>query len=73
MTAAADGISVTVNGTPETYPPGTTVAAVVAGVCGKARGVAVAVGDCVVPRAEWAGRALSDGDEVEILTAVQGG
>jgi sulfur carrier protein len=73
VTAAEDGISVTVNGTPETYPHGTTVAAVVAGVCGTAGGVAVAVGDAVVPRAEWAGRALRDGDEVEILTAVQGG
>ena len=73
MTAAEDGISVTVNGTPETYPPGTTVAGVVAGVCSSARGVAVAVGDAVVPRAEWEFWALSDGDEVEILTAVQGG
>ena len=73
MTAAEDGISVTVNGTLETYPPGTTVAGVVAGVCGTAGGVAVAVGDAVVPRAEWEIWALSDGDEVEILTAVQGG
>ena len=73
MTAAEDGINVTVNGTPETYPPGTTVAAVVAGVCGAAGGVAVAVGDAVVPRAEWECWTLGEGDEVEILTAVQGG
>ena len=73
MTAAEDGINVTVNGTPETYPPGTTVAAVVEGVCETVKGVAVAVGDAVVPRAEWTAWALRDGDEVEILTAVQGG
>lgn len=73
MSAAGDGISVTVNGDPETYPQGTTVAAVVAGVCESPGGVAVAVGDAVVPRGEWAAWTLRDGDEVEILTAVQGG
>jgi sulfur carrier protein len=73
VSAAAGEISVTVNGSPETYPSGTTVAAVVAGVCRTIAGVAVAVGDAVVPRAEWDGWTLSDGDEVEILTAVQGG
>jgi sulfur carrier protein len=31
------------------------------------------VGDSVVPRAEWDSRPLREGDEVEILTAVQGG
>jgi sulfur carrier protein len=71
--AADAGISITVNGTSETYPPGTTVAALVARVCATVHGVAVAVGDAVVPRAEWGGRTLRDGDEVEILTAVQGG
>jgi sulfur carrier protein len=66
-------IAVTVNGTCAAYPLGTTVAAVVARVCATTNGVAVAVGDAVVPRAEWGGRTLCDGDEVEILTAVQGG
>ena len=37
------------------------------------RGVAVAVNDAVVPRGEWSRHPLSDGDVVEIVTAVQGG
>lgn len=36
-------------------------------------GVAVAVNDEVVPRADWPHRALADGDVVEVVTAVQGG
>jgi len=36
-------------------------------------GVAVAVGGEVVPRSMWAGRALAEGDQVEVLQAVQGG
>ncbi|HEY8865937.1 MAG TPA: sulfur carrier protein ThiS, partial [Solirubrobacteraceae bacterium] len=37
------------------------------------RGVAVAVGAEVVPRGEWERRALADGEQVEIVTAIQGG
>lgn len=37
------------------------------------QGVAVAVNGEVVPRAAWAACALRDGDQVEVLTAVQGG
>jgi sulfur carrier protein len=37
------------------------------------RGSAAAVDGEVVPRGEWAGFALADGQKVEILTAVQGG
>ncbi|MCR4489888.1 sulfur carrier protein ThiS, partial [Micrococcus luteus] len=36
-------------------------------------GVAVAVGGEVVPRSAWATRALAAGDEVDVVTAVQGG
>lgn len=36
------------------------------------RGIAVAIGDEVVPRSRW-DRALEAGAEIEILTAVQGG
>jgi thiamine biosynthesis protein ThiS len=73
VSADGAGISVIVNGQSESYPPESTVAAVVARTCRSANGVAVAVGDAVVPRAEWDGWTLRDGDEVEILTAVQGG
>ncbi len=36
-------------------------------------GVAVAVGDRVVPRSRWADETVGDGDRVEIITASQGG
>jgi sulfur carrier protein len=36
-------------------------------------GVAAAVNGAVVRRAAWDSTALADGDEVEVLTAVQGG
>ena len=36
-------------------------------------GTAVAVNGDVVPRSEWESTHLSDGAEVDILTAVQGG
>jgi sulfur carrier protein len=36
-------------------------------------GVAAAVNGTVVRRAAWDATALADGDEVEVLTAVQGG
>ena len=37
------------------------------------QGVAVAVGDRVVRRAEWPTTTVADGDRVEIITAAQGG
>lgn len=37
------------------------------------QGVAVALGDVVVPRSSWATAELHDGDTVEIITAMAGG
>ena len=37
------------------------------------RGVAVAVGESVVPRAHWESTELHDGDVVEIVSATPGG
>lgn len=37
------------------------------------RGVAVAVNNDMVPRAEWPSRALKDGDDIVILKAFCGG
>jgi len=37
------------------------------------RGVAVAVNDTVVPRAEWPARALAEADRVLVIQAAQGG
>lgn len=40
---------------------------------GRKLGVAVARNAAVVPRSQWAATALAEGDDVEIVTAVQGG
>ena len=37
------------------------------------RGVAVALDGAVVPRSEWAATPVAEGQEVEVLRAVQGG
>ena len=37
------------------------------------RGTAVAVNGEVIPRGEWAATELRDGQEIEVLHAVQGG
>jgi thiazole synthase len=43
------------------------------GADGEARGVAVALDGEVVPRGEWAGTPLREGQSVEVLAAIQGG
>ncbi|GAB3798399.1 sulfur carrier protein ThiS [Micromonospora zhanjiangensis] len=66
-------MTLTVNGDPREVPAGTTVAGLVGAVTDRTRGIAVAVNGAVVPRAEWPGSTLRDGDRVEVLTAAQGG
>ena len=65
---------VTLNGEPRELADGASVADAVreAGGDPQARGFAVAVGGEVIPRGEW-GRALRDGESVEVLAAIQGG
>jgi sulfur carrier protein len=69
----SDALNVLVNGAAEQVESGTTVADVVDRWARSPVGVAVAVNEAVVTRAEWLGTTLTDGDRVEILTAVQGG
>jgi sulfur carrier protein len=66
---------VALNGTATELPDGATVAGVLAelNVPAVARGVAVAVQGEVVPRGQWVSTQLSDGDRVEVLSAIQGG
>lgn len=52
---------------------GTTVADLVAQLSLPADGVAVAIGMEIVPRAEWAERAISENDKVMIIKAASGG
>jgi len=66
-------VTVTVNGEGRSLAAGTCLDALVAGLTSARSGVAAAVNESVVPRGQWPGTALRDGDRVEILTAVQGG
>jgi sulfur carrier protein len=66
-------VQVTVNGKPCEMPAGSTVSQLVATVTELATGVAAAVNGAVVPRRSWPGTLLRDGDQVEVVTAVQGG
>ncbi|MGP2439401.1 sulfur carrier protein ThiS [Streptomyces sp. JW3] len=64
---------ISVNGEPRQVAPGTALDALVRTLTRAPSGVAAALNETVVPRARWAATALSDGDRVEVLTAVQGG
>lgn len=66
---------IVLNGNTEEIEDGSAVAVVVARVVegDASRGVAVALNGEVVPKGEWAGRGLADGDRIEILRAIGGG
>jgi sulfur carrier protein len=68
-------VNLTVNGQAHEVRDGARVADAVAAAGAEAagRGVAVAVDGEVVPRGEWDGFELRDGQRVEVLRAVQGG
>jgi sulfur carrier protein len=66
-------IQVKLNGEPRELPDGSTIAQAVAVLTAAATGVAAAVNGDVVPRGSWAAALLRDGDQVEVVTAVQGG
>ncbi|MFF6997137.1 sulfur carrier protein ThiS [Streptomyces sp. NPDC008313] len=64
---------VSVNGEPRRVAPGTALGTLVAALTPAPSGVAAALNETVVPRAQWPSTALRAGDRVEVLTAVQGG
>ena len=66
-------VQVTLNGEPRELPAGSTIAQAVAELTAAPSGVASAVNGDVVPRGSWASTVLRDGDQVEVVTAVQGG
>jgi sulfur carrier protein len=66
-------VQVKLNGEPHELPDGATLAEAVAQVTDLAAGVAAAVNGDVAPRGSWAVTPLRDGDQVEVVTAVQGG
>ena len=66
-------VQVKLNGEPHELPDSATLAEAVAQVTDLAAGVAAAVNGDVVPRGSWDTTPLRDGDQVEVVTAVQGG
>ncbi|MDR7082362.1 sulfur carrier protein [Arthrobacter ginsengisoli] len=78
-------MNITLNGTGRTLADGASVGTLVSQVTGRPLapngqsadgiklGVAVARNAEVVPRSQWHGTALADGDDIELVTAVQGG
>ena len=64
---------VIMNGFEHEVTPNTNLADLVAKVSTAISGIAVAVNDEVVPRHSWSASALSSGERIEVLTAVQGG
>ena len=66
-------VQVTLNGEPRELPAGSTIAQAVAELTAAPSGVAAAVNGDVVPRGSWGFTVLRDGDQVEVVTAVQGG
>ena len=78
-------MNITLNGAARAIDDGASVTTLVCLVTGKSLGpdgqaadgqklgVAVARNSEVVPRSRWSLTALADGDDVELVTAVQGG
>ena len=78
-------MNITLNGVEQEVSDGASVTSLVSQVTGRQLaasgqaadgqrlGVAVARNSAVVPRSQWYATALADGDEIELVTAVQGG
>jgi sulfur carrier protein len=66
-------VQVTVNGDPQQLTDGMSLAELVRTVSDRETGIAVAVNSEVVPRSGWHGTQIADGDQVDVVTAVQGG
>jgi len=67
-------IRVLLNGAPHELSAASAVTTALARLgCPDGAGLAVARNGTVVPRADWPRTPLADGDQVEVVTAVQGG
>jgi sulfur carrier protein len=64
---------VVINGEQRQVPEESSLAAAVSLVTAAGRGVAAALNGDVVRRVAWESTPLAAGDEVEVVTAVQGG
>jgi sulfur carrier protein len=66
-------VNIVINGEPRQVAGEVTLDDAVSMVTSAATGVAAALNGDVIRRAAWASTRLAAGDEVEVVTAVQGG
>lgn len=66
-------MQVTLNGVPAELATGLSVADVVPMLTSRTSGIAVACNGNVVPKSGWSSLIVNAGDQVDVLTAVQGG
>ncbi|MGV9231882.1 sulfur carrier protein ThiS [Streptomyces nigra] len=66
-------MNISLNGERRRVDPGTALDTAVRLLTRAPSGVAAALNETVVPRAQWPSTPLCEGDRVEVLTAVQGG
>ncbi|MDR1667923.1 MAG: sulfur carrier protein ThiS [Bacteroidales bacterium] len=66
-------INVTVNEKKHELKEGVSLASLLDGLGLKPPGIAVAVGEEVIPRESWANTLLSDGMDILVIHAVSGG
>lgn len=66
-------VKISLNDKEHDLPEGATVARLLAGFSGQARGIAVVVNGGIVPKAAYETTKLSDGDQVDVLTFAGGG
>jgi sulfur carrier protein len=66
-------VIITLNGAKADIADGTTVADLITDLTGSGRGSAAVVDGEVVPRSSWTMTVLRQGQQVELITAVQGG
>jgi len=66
-------MNVSINGEPREVGPGTTVEQLIRQVTDQETGIAAALNGEVLPRRRWPVTPLADRDQVEVVTAVQGG
>ncbi|MFN2594050.1 MAG: sulfur carrier protein ThiS [Actinomycetota bacterium] len=66
-------MNVVINGDTAEVDARETLEKLVSGIAEDRRGVAAAVNGEVIPRSQWSGRKLSEGDRIEVLSAIGGG
>jgi len=64
---------ITLNGAKAEIADGTTIGDLITDITGAERGSAAVVDGEVVPRSVWSMTPLREGQQVELITAVQGG